>query len=151
VAGEGIGRELGQFIRKKLADLLADTPELAVLIDTFEQPIERPRDRAGANTFYSGKQKRHTLKVQVAVDEEAGRFVDVSTSFPGPTSDVSALQSSGVLGRLPTGLGALGDLATWGWIRWVPGSGRRPRDASPAASPGPRRTSLTTGSFRGVV
>jgi hypothetical protein len=113
--------EPGRQRRKKLADLLADPPRLAVLIDSFEQPIERPKDRAKADTFYSGKKKRHTLKVQVAVDEETGRFVDVSPSFPGPTSDMSVLKSSGVLDRLPRGLGALGDLAYVGMDKLSPG------------------------------
>jgi hypothetical protein len=113
--------EPGRQRRKKLADLLADTPELAVIIDTFEQPIERPKDRAQADTFYSGKKKRHTLKVQVAVDEETGRLVEVSESFPGPTSDMSVLKSSGVLGRLPEGVGILGDLAYVGMDKLNPG------------------------------
>ena len=44
----------------------AETPALAVLVDTFEQPVQRPKDRAEADTYYSGKKKRHTLKSQVA-------------------------------------------------------------------------------------
>jgi DDE superfamily endonuclease/Helix-turn-helix of DDE superfamily endonuclease len=129
--------EPGRQRRKKLADLRADTPGLAVLIDRFEQPIERPRDRAQADTFYSGKKKRHTLKVQVAVDEETGRFVDVSASFPGPTSDLSVLKSSGVLDRLPTGVGAVGDLAYVGMDKLSPGvEGAAPR-RKPRGKPRP--------------
>ena len=101
----------GRQRRKKLAELLADTPGLAVIVDTFEQPIERPVDRKQADTFYSGKKKRHTLKVQVVIDEETGAFVDVSASFPGPTADITVLKSSCVLGRLPEGVGMIGDLA----------------------------------------
>jgi len=41
------------------------------IIDTFEQPVQRPQKRQ--KRFYSGKKKRHTLKSQVAVDEETGR------------------------------------------------------------------------------
>jgi len=111
----------GRLRRRKLADLLADTPELAVIVDTFEQPIERPKDRAAADTFYSGKKKRHTLKVQVVVDEESGRFVEVSESFPGPTADITVLKSSCVLERLPEGVGMIGDLAYIGMERLSPG------------------------------
>ncbi len=46
--------------RKKLPALLADTPGLAVVIDTFEQRTHRPRRRQRA--YYSGKKKAHTLK-----------------------------------------------------------------------------------------
>jgi hypothetical protein len=101
----------GRTRRKRLADLLRETPELAVIIDTLEQPIERPKERKKADTFYSGKKKRHTLEVQVAVDEETGEFVDVSQSFPGPTADFKVLGESGLFSRLPEGIGALGDLA----------------------------------------
>jgi DDE superfamily endonuclease/Helix-turn-helix of DDE superfamily endonuclease len=111
----------GRLRRKKLADLLADTPELAVIVDSFEQPIERPKDRTKADTFYSGKKKRHTLEVQVAVDEETGRFVHVSNSFRGPTSDIHVLEGSGVLDLLPPGVGLMGDLADVGADKLRPG------------------------------
>jgi DDE superfamily endonuclease/Helix-turn-helix of DDE superfamily endonuclease len=111
----------GRLRRKKLADLLAETPELAGIVDTFEQPIERPKDRARADTFYSGKKKRHTLKAQVVVDEETGQFIDVSASFPGPTGDMNVLKTSGVIDRLPPGIGLLGDLAYVGMDKLKPG------------------------------
>ena len=91
--------------------LLADTPELAVIVDTFEQRVQRPQDRAEADTYYSGKKKQHTLKSQVAVDERDGRIVDVPPSVRGPTADLTLLKQSGLLERLPAGVGALGDLA----------------------------------------
>jgi hypothetical protein len=96
--------------RRGLDDLLAETPALAVLIDSFEQRIQRPRDRATADTFYSGKKKTHTLKTQLTVDETTGKVVDVSASVPGPTNDLTLLKQSGVLERLPPGVGAIGDL-----------------------------------------
>ncbi len=45
----------GKKHRRTLDALLADTPELAVIIDTFEQPVQRPQDRREADTYYSGK------------------------------------------------------------------------------------------------
>src|SRR5262245_58577191 len=98
----------GAARRKRLPALLADTPGLAVVIDTFEQRTQRPKRRQRA--YYSGKKKAHTLKSQVAVDEESGRFVDVSDSAPGRWADIKLLRESRVLGRLPAGVGALGDL-----------------------------------------
>jgi hypothetical protein len=99
----------GRGRRKDLSRLLKDTPDVAVVIDTFEQGVQRPKKRQ--KRFYSGKKKRHTLKSQVAVDEETGQIVDVAPSVPGPTADLKVLKKSKLLGRLPKGVGALGDLA----------------------------------------
>lgn len=101
----------GRKHRRQLDDLLADTPDLAVLIDTFEQPVQRPRDRQDADGHYSGKKKRHTLKVQIAVDEVTGAVADVAESAPGPTADLTLLKDSRLLERLPEGVGGAGDLA----------------------------------------
>jgi hypothetical protein len=140
----------GRLRRKKLADLLADTPELALIVDGFEQPIGRPTDHTEADSSYSGKKKRHTLKVQVAVDEETGEFVEVSESFPGPTADIKVLEPSGLPARGPPGVGLLGDRAYVGMGKLAPTWRRRRPAASRGASRGPGRTSATTGSSRGV-
>ncbi len=131
---EALGRDTmrlpdpGKYRRRRLDALLADTPGLAVIVDSFEQPIERPTDRAEANTFYSGKKKRHTLKSQVAVEEEQGRIVDVADSVRGPTADLTLLKRSGLLARLPPRVGALGDLAYLGIAEAHPtGLGATPR------------------------
>ncbi|HKB40531.1 MAG TPA: transposase family protein [Gemmataceae bacterium] len=102
----------GRGRRKNLPALLKETPGLAVVLDTFEQPVQRPRRRQ--KRYSSGKKKRHTLKSQVAVDEETGQLVDVAESVPGPTADLEVLKQSKLLNRLPKGVGALGDLAYLG-------------------------------------
>jgi hypothetical protein len=120
------GRKRG----KPLDALLAGLPAVAVLIDTFEQRVQRPKDRAVADGYYSGKKKQHTLKVQVAVDEATGEVVDVADSVPGPTADIALVERSGVLGRLPEGVGGLGDLAYVGITKLHAGSAaprRKPR------------------------
>jgi hypothetical protein len=94
--------------RKKLPALLKDTPGLAVVIDSFGQRTQRPRRRQRA--YYSGKKKAHTLKTQVAVDEQSGRIVDVSDSVPGRWADIKLLKKSRLLRRLPKGVGGIGDL-----------------------------------------
>jgi hypothetical protein len=112
--------------RKKLPALLADTPGLAVVVDTFEQRTHRPRRRQRA--YYSGKKKAHTLKTQVGVDEESGRVVDVSDSVPGPWADIKLLRKSRLLRRLPEGVGGIGDLAYTGIADLHPeGLGATPR------------------------
>jgi hypothetical protein len=112
--------------RKRLPALLADTPGLAVVIDSFEQRTQRPKRRQRA--YYSGKKKAHTLKSQVAVDEESGRFADVSDSAPGPWADIKLLRKSRLLGRLPQGVGGIGDLGYVGIAELHPeGLGASPR------------------------
>lgn len=116
----------GRGRRKRLPALLADTPGLAVLVDTFEHRIQRPRRRQRA--YYSGKRKRHTLKTQVAVDEETGRVAHVADSRPGPWADMTVLRHSGLRRRLPDGVGVLGDAAYAGVADWHPrGLGATPR------------------------
>jgi DDE superfamily endonuclease/Helix-turn-helix of DDE superfamily endonuclease len=99
----------GRGKRKDLPRLLKDTPALAVVIDTFEQRTQRPKRKQRA--YYSGKKKAHTLKSQVAVDED-GHFVDVAESRPGRWADLKVLKKSGLLGKLARQkVGALADLA----------------------------------------
>jgi hypothetical protein len=98
----------GRGRRRDLPALLKETPALAVIVDTFEQRTQRPRRRQRA--YYSGKKKAHTLKSQVAVDED-GRVVDVAPSRPGRWADLKVLRRSGLVGKLIRAqVGALGDL-----------------------------------------
>jgi hypothetical protein len=118
----------GKKRRRTLDDLLRETPELAVVIDTFEQRVQRPRDKDDADGWYSGKKKQHTLKSQVAVDEDTGQVVDIADSVAGRTADLTLLVQSDLLNRLPDGVGALGDSAYQGIARHHPrGLGASPR------------------------
>lgn len=119
-------RRLRRRSRRQLDEVLRDVPELAVVIDTFEQRVQRPQGYKQdgtrvADDWYSGKKKQHTLKTQVAVDDETGRIVDVADRVPGPTSDLTVLKDSGLLQRLPPGVGGLGDKAYIGGEKLVPG------------------------------
>jgi hypothetical protein len=98
----------GKKRRRQLPDLLKDIPELSVIVDSFEQRVQRPPHD---DRHYSGKKKQHTLKSQITVDGDTGRIVDVSDSVPGPTADIKLLQASGLLERLPDEVGVSGDLA----------------------------------------
>ena len=118
----------GKKRRRSLDALLTDTPALVVVIDTFEQPVQRHQDRKVADEYYSGKKKRHTLKTQVAVDEETGQIVDIAESVCGPKADIKVVEESGLLSRLPEGVGAIGDLAYVGIDKLHPtGLGAAPR------------------------
>ena len=127
----------GKHKRRSLDALLNDLPDLMVVIDTFEQRVQRPRDRHAADRYYSGKKKQHTLKSQVAINEATGEIVDVSDSVHGPTADISLLEQSGLLTRLPEGVGGMGDLAYMGIAKLHPlGLGATPR-RKPRGQPRP--------------
>ena len=131
----------GRGRRKKLPQLLAETPSLAVVIDTFERRTQRPKRRQRA--YYSGKKKGHTLRCQVAVDEQSGRVVDVADSRPGRWADLKVLRRSGLKRRLPEGVGALGDLAYVGIADWHPGGRGLPPGASRVVGRDRRKTGVT--------
>lgn len=118
----------GRKRRRQLDELLRDTPALAVVIDTFEQRVQRCKDRDAADAYYSGKKKQHPLKSQVAVDEETGQIGDVADSVPGPTADITVLEQAQLRSRLPPGVGGIGDLAYVGIDKLHPkGLGAAPR------------------------
>jgi transposase len=104
----------GRKRRRSLDELLRDTPELAVVIDSFEQKVPRPKAKAQRDEWYSHKKRSHTTKSQIAVDEDTGRIVDVSASVTGRTHDLTLLKQSRLLERLPEGVGGLGDLGYQG-------------------------------------
>lgn len=95
--------------RRRLEALLKDTPELVVVIDSFEQKVQRPAQATARDALYSGKKKTHTLKSQVSGVEQTGQIVDISDSQPGPMAEVKLVEHCGVLERLPPGVGAIGD------------------------------------------
>jgi hypothetical protein len=116
----------GRKHRRELDDLLREMPQLGVVIDTFEQPVQRPQFRSAptpkeredkqkeADSWYSGKKKRHTIKTikaQVGVDRNTGEIVDVDVSVRGPTNDLTMLKNSKLMDRLPQGVSGEGDLA----------------------------------------
>jgi DDE superfamily endonuclease/Helix-turn-helix of DDE superfamily endonuclease len=104
----------GKKHRRSLPELLTDVPELHVIVDSFEQTVQRPQRAADRDGWYSGKKRSHTVKVQVTVQRESGYLVDISASVPGRTADITLLKQSGVLERLPEGMGCLGDSAYQG-------------------------------------
>jgi DDE superfamily endonuclease/Helix-turn-helix of DDE superfamily endonuclease len=101
----------GKWRRPGLAELTTEIPALTVIIDTFEQAVQRPADRTEADTYSSGKKQRHTVKTQVAIRADDGRIVDLPPSRRGPTADLTRLKASGLLARLPDTVIPIGDLA----------------------------------------
>lgn len=121
--------------RRDLPQLLKNTPGLLVLVDTFEQRVQRPAGHEAQQRWYSGKKKCHTIKSQIAVEGATGQIVDVGESVPGPEADIAVLKGSGLLGRLPPGTGIVGDSAYQGLDKLHP-EGYRPRK-KPRGQPRP--------------
>lgn len=101
----------GRKRRRQWSELLHMIPELSVVVDSFEQAVQRPQEQGQADGYYSGKKKRHTLKSQGTVDAHTGYIGEVSESVPGPTADIKPLEDSGLLEWLPAEVGIGGDLA----------------------------------------
>lgn len=119
----------GKWQRPGLAELTTEIPALTVIIDTFEQAVQRPQDRAEADTYYSGKKKRHTVKTQVAIRADTGQVVDLPPSRRGPTADLTLLKESQLLERLPDDAIPIGDLA------YIGIDAMHPRGATPRRKP----------------
>ncbi len=60
-----------------------------LLVDSLEQPIDRPSDNEAQKKFYSGKKKQHTLKSQLVGLPKGKDIIDVAVGYPGPTSDIN--------------------------------------------------------------
>jgi len=54
----------GKKRRRSLDDLLADTPQLAVVIDSFGQRVQHPKDKDEADGYYSGKKSSIPSRVR---------------------------------------------------------------------------------------
>ena len=67
--------------------------EKVVVMDVMESPIERPKK--GQKGFFSGKQKEHTLKTQVIVDQKTLRIICLAHG-KGKIHDFRLFKSSGV-------------------------------------------------------
>jgi len=101
----------------KLSDLLAEYPELAdVIFDGTELPIKRPKRRQKQS--YSGKKKRHTKKVQVALDKKTKLVLTVSPLKKGRIHDKKQLESTGWEECLPEDVRRSGDLGYQGMRNW---------------------------------
>lgn len=63
--------------------------EYELIVDSCEQPRERPREYQEQKKYYSGKKKNHTLKNQLIVLPNGRDIVDVVAGSPGPKSDIN--------------------------------------------------------------
>ena len=104
----------GKKHRHSLNELLQAIPELVVIVDSFEQGVQRPKRKEDRDSWYSKKKKAHTMKNQIAVDETSGLIVGISPSIKGRTHDLPLLKQSQLLEHLPEGIGCMADSAYQG-------------------------------------
>lgn len=63
--------------------------ELELIVDSCEQPRERPEEYEEQKKYYSGKKKNHTFKNQLIVTPNGTDIVDIEVGKPGPSSDIN--------------------------------------------------------------
>ena len=88
---EGLPASLLEQVKKfeeDLDNLLEELTEYELIVDSAEQPIERPLDYQEQKKNYSGKKKNHTFKSQLIVLPEGKDIVDAIIGKPGPASDI---------------------------------------------------------------
>jgi ribosomal protein L23 len=68
--------------------------EYELIVDSCEQPRERPGEYKEQKKYYSGKKKKHTFKNQIIVLPDGQDIVDVIAGQPGPKSDISLFRES---------------------------------------------------------
>jgi len=61
-------------------------PELKAFVDGTEQEIPRPKNRRRRKSYYSGKKKKHTVKLQVITNKD-GLIIDKSKHHKGRVHD----------------------------------------------------------------
>ena len=61
-------------------------PELKAFVDGTEQEIPRPKNRRKRKSYYSGKKKKHTVKLQVITNKN-GLIIDKSKHHKGRVHD----------------------------------------------------------------
>ena len=102
-------QECDSVERAELEAWLAELPEGALLVDTWEQPIPRPQDDAEQEAHYSGKKQDHTRKNQLICLPQGTDIVDVVIGEKGPRSDSKLLEETQA--ELPESLEFIGDKA----------------------------------------
>jgi hypothetical protein len=71
------------------AELAELWTEWRLIVDSFEQPRERPQGQQAQKETFSGKKKMHTFKNQAIVLPKGEDIIDIVVGELGPTSDIS--------------------------------------------------------------
>lgn len=66
--------------------------EMELIVDSYQQPIQRPSDRQEEPKYYSSYKAGHTRKNQVIVTPNGQEIVDGVVGYPGPANDLKIWQ-----------------------------------------------------------
>jgi hypothetical protein len=97
VLQEILPSSLLEQVKKNASDLMVVQEILTdyeLIVDSTEQPRERPGEYKEQKTYYSGKKKNHTFKNQITVLPSGKDIVDVIAGEPGPKSDINLFRAS---------------------------------------------------------
>jgi hypothetical protein len=78
----GYEQQLPEREPANLESVLQTCPSLEFMIDGTERRINRPKDKADRKTYYSGKQKTHTVK-NVVIHDRRGKVRYLSDTYEG--------------------------------------------------------------------
>jgi len=101
-----------------IGEIEAMFPELKAFVDATEQEIPRPKNKRKRRTHYSGKKKRHTVKVQLTVNSD-GLIVHQTAHVKGSMHDYALFKRSRP--HLPDNVEGGGDLGYLGVKKDFPG------------------------------
>jgi hypothetical protein len=96
IIGELLPASLIEQVKKKESDyeLVKEIlTQYELIVDSEEQPVERPSDQTEQKKLSSGKKKNHTFKTQLTVLPNGEDIVDIKVGDPGPTSDISQFRA----------------------------------------------------------
>ena len=84
---------VAQHIHIKKDRTLTKDQVLCLLVDVNEQPIQRPKDKKNRKKYYSGKKKRPTHQVEIAMSSQ-GQIMNISKTHPGRVHAIQIRRSS---------------------------------------------------------
>ena len=87
---------------------ISDDELLKIFVDCTEQEINRPKNVDKRKNFYSGKKKRHTVKIQAIVDNN-GKILTTSNSLFGKKHDKKIYDKERII--IPKHTKIIGDTA----------------------------------------
>lgn len=82
----GYERQLPERDPANLESVLSTCPSLEFMIDGTERRINRPQDKTDRKTYYSGKQKVHTVK-NLVIPDRGGKVRYLSDTYEGKKHD----------------------------------------------------------------
>lgn len=103
---------------RQLAEDLAESPPLDLILDGTERRRQRPKDQDAQTQYYSGKKTAHTVKNLVIVNEHSHRIEYLSPTVEGKKHDNKLADESQLV--LPPSTTVLKDKAVEGYE--VPGA-----------------------------